>query len=140
MDYSAIIKEIGRGKDGARSITLDQARLLFGAILDGGVPPLQLGAILIAFRVKGESRDELRGFLLALEDRLARLQPPRSIPLPVVIPSYNGARHSPNLVPLLALGIRARGIPVLVHGITRDPRRITTAQVFQALGVPASAD
>jgi anthranilate phosphoribosyltransferase len=119
---------------------LEQARALFGAMLDGEVPALQLGAILIAFRVKGESRDELRGFLLALEERVARLRPPRSSPRGVVIPSYNGARHSPNFVPLLALGLRARGIPVLVHGVMRDPRRVTTAQVFAALGVQACVD
>jgi len=140
MDYSSIIKEVGRGKDGARSIASDQARELFGAMLDGAVPPLQLGAILIAFRVKGESREELRGFLQALEERLDRPRLPAGGPLPVVIPSYNGARHSPNLVPLLALALRARGVPVLVHGVLADPRRVTTAEVFAALGIPACTD
>jgi anthranilate phosphoribosyltransferase len=140
MDYSAIIKEIGRGKQGARSIALDSARALFGAMLDGEVPELQLGALLIGFRVKGESCDELRGFVAAAEERLARLPVPPAGPMPVVIPTYNGARLAPNLVPLLALGLRERGVPVLVHGVERDPRRVTTAEVFQALGVAACAD
>jgi anthranilate phosphoribosyltransferase len=140
MDYSAIIKEIGRGKEGARDISLEQARVLFGAMLDGQIPPLQLGAVLIAFRVKGESRDELRGFMLALEPRTAAIRPPHARCAPVVIPTYNGARNAPNLVPLLALGLRARGIPVLVHGVTRDPRRVATADVLAALGISACAD
>jgi len=135
MDYSAIIREIGRGRDGARSISTDAAHALFGAILDGQVPDLELGAILIALRVKSESRDELRGFVAAAEERLHRLPAPAGGPLPVVIPSYNGARLAPNLVPLLALALRARGVPVLVHGVLRDPRRVTTAEVFGALGV-----
>jgi len=56
------IKEIGRGKDGARGLPLDQAKTLFSAILRGEVSDFELGAVLIALRVKGESHDELIGF------------------------------------------------------------------------------
>ena len=42
---------------------------------------------------------------------------------PVSIPSYNGARKQPNLVPLLALLLAREGVPVLVHGVTDDPGR-----------------
>ncbi|MFX8180047.1 glycosyl transferase, partial [Acinetobacter baumannii] len=55
MDYAALIKEVGRGARGARDLTRAQAENLFGAMLDGVVPDLELGALLIALRVKGES-------------------------------------------------------------------------------------
>jgi anthranilate phosphoribosyltransferase len=55
--------------------------------------------------------------------------------VPVVIPSYNGARQLPNLVPLLALLLARERIPALVHGVTDDPGRITTREVFAALGI-----
>ena len=54
--------------------------------------------------------------------------------------SYNGARKMANLTALLALLLARAGAPVLVHGVTGDPGRITTAEVLAALGVPASTD
>jgi anthranilate phosphoribosyltransferase len=54
--------------------------------------------------------------------------------LPVVIPSYNGSRKMPNLVPLLALLLAREGIAVLVHGLPQEPQRVTTFDVLQALG------
>ena len=44
MSYAALIKEIGRGPKGSRPITADQAEALFGAMLDGQVPDLELKA------------------------------------------------------------------------------------------------
>lgn len=149
MQCAAIIKEIGRGKDGARSLDREQARALWSAILAGEISELELGAVLIAMRIKGESSEELAGFMDATQLRLARIAPPAgAASCPVVIPSYNGARNMPNLVPLLALTLAERGIPVLVHGLVDDPmkalrarydsrigERVTTAAVFEALGV-----
>jgi len=51
---SRFIKEIGRGVKGARSMSREDARLLYGAMLDGRVSDLELGAILLAMRIKGE--------------------------------------------------------------------------------------
>src|SRR4051812_14137857 len=59
------IKEIGRGKNAARDLSREDAQTLFGAMLDGEVPDLQMGGILIALRVKGESLAELAGFAAA---------------------------------------------------------------------------
>jgi len=53
----------------------------------------------------------------------------------VVIPSYNGARRLPNLTPLLALRLAQEGARVLVHGPRHDPARVTSAEIFQALGL-----
>ncbi|RTL01673.1 MAG: DNA-binding protein YbiB, partial [Neisseriaceae bacterium] len=116
LNLTHYIKEIGRGKDGARDMSEQEAYELFGAILDGGVPDLELGAILIALRVKSEAEDELRGFYRAADERLIRLDKPSGRLTPVVIPSYNGARHQANLTALLALLLQRFHIPVLIHG------------------------
>ena len=130
----SIIKEIGRGKNAARDLSRDDARALFTAILNDEIPPLQLGAILIAMRIKGESLDELAGFLEACEACYPHLKAPAGT-IPLVIPSYNGARQLPNLTPLLASLVAREGIPVLVHGVPDDPGRVTTIEVFQAMGI-----
>ena len=52
MQLSAIIKEIGRGAKGARDLPAAEAESLFNAMLQGAVPDLELGAILLALRIK----------------------------------------------------------------------------------------
>lgn len=135
MNYAHFIKELGRGGDGARDLSMDEARQLYGAMLDGGVPDLELGAIAIALRMKGESTDEMIGFLAASYERVHAIQPPSGRLRPVVIPSYNGARKGANLTPLLALLLQRFGIPVLVHGLLEGYGRVTTAHVFRELGI-----
>lgn len=131
------IKEIGRGKDGARSMSFEDAATLYTAMLDGRVSDLELGAILLAMRIKGESIDEIAGFLHAARPFMLALDAPANSGFaPVLIPSYNGARKKPNLTPLLAILLARRGVPVLVHGVSSDPGRVTTAEIFSALHFP----
>jgi anthranilate phosphoribosyltransferase len=135
---AAYIREIGRGARGARGLSREQAHKLYGAILAGHVSDLELGAVLLAYRIKGESAEELAGMLEAVHGTMTRLECPSLTP--VVIPSYNGARKRPNLVPLLALLLARRRIPVLIHGVLTDPDRVTTAQILAELGMQAATD
>ncbi|MBY0265765.1 MAG: DNA-binding protein YbiB [Burkholderiales bacterium] len=134
----SIIKEIGRGKNAARDLSREDAQALFTAILNDEIPPLQLGAILIALRIKGESLEELAGFLDACEASYPHLKAPAGT-VPLVIPAYNGARQLPNLTPLLASLVAREGKPVLVHGVPDDPGRVTTIEVFKAMGIEPAA-
>jgi len=131
MNYAQCIREIGRGSAGASDMPLELAQQLYGAILDGGVPDLEMGAIAIALRMKGESVEEMIGFLGAANQRLNVLRAPPGRVRPVVIPSYNGARKGANLTPLLALLLQRFGIPVLVHGLIEGFGRVTSAQIFR---------
>jgi anthranilate phosphoribosyltransferase len=135
MGIGKYIKEIGRGKDGARALTREQAADLFGQVLDGAVTDLEVGAFCLAMRIKGETAAEMAGFLDATEQRLQRI-PAGDKPV-VVIPSYNGARKLPVLTPLLALLLAREGLPVLVHGTATESNRVLTSEVLVALGHPA---
>ncbi|MGM9425132.1 DNA-binding protein YbiB [Hydrogenophaga sp. MI9] len=135
MSISHYIKEIGRGKDGARSLHREQAADLFGQVLDGSVTDLEIGGFCLAMRIKGETPEEMAGFLDATHQRLQRL-PDAGAPV-VVLPSYNGARKLPVLTPLLALLLAREGAAVLVHGTATEDKRITSEAVFAALGQPA---
>ncbi|HEX9173087.1 MAG TPA: DNA-binding protein YbiB [Telluria sp.] len=129
------IREIGRGTKGARSISREDARALYGAMLDGRVSDLEVGALLLAMRIKGESVDEISGFMEAAEASFAPLAVPPADYAPLVIPSYNGSRKMANLTPLLAMLLARQGVPVLVHGVRSDPGRVTTAEIFAELGI-----
>lgn len=128
------IKEIGRGKKGARNMSREDACRVYEAMLDGRISDLELGGIVLAMRIKGESVDEIAGFLDAAEQSFDKLAAPEGEFAPVVIPSYNGSRQMANLTPLLAMLLAQRGVPVLIHGVTSDPGRVTTAEILRELG------
>lgn len=131
------LKEIGRGKDGARALSRAQAEELLGWLLDGQAHPLQVGAFCLAMRIKGETAQEMAGFMDAVH---ARLPSSAYSPTPVIVlPSYNGARRLPVLTPLLALLLVREGLPVLLHGSTTESSRITAAQVLEHLGYAAAS-
>lgn len=134
------IREIGRGKKGARDLSRDDARALYAAMLEGRVSDLELGALLIGMRIKGESVNEIGGFLDAAEASFEPLQTPSSDSAPVVIPSYNGSRQMPNLTPLLACLLAREGVPVLIHGVLKDPGRVTTAEILAEMGIAPLQD
>lgn len=138
MDYAALIKELGRGARGARDLPREQAQALFGTMLDGQVPDMELGAMLIALRVKGESADEVAGFLAAMQARTAALVAPPG-PRTVLLPSFNGARKQANLMPLVALLLAREGVPVLVFGRHDFDSRHSPFELLDALDLPASA-
>ena len=164
MSYAAYLKEVGRGERGARDLPFEEAKKLFGAMLDGGVPDLELGALLIALRFKTESLTELLGFHAALDERIVQLKVPagrdgeaNGVPSgvanavandapgptgvrPVIIPSYNGARRQANLMPLLVLLLKRMQVPVLVHGVLESEGRVAAAYVFRELGVLPQAN
>lgn len=136
MAIGHYIKEIGRGKDGARALSQSQAADLFGQILDGQVSDLEIGAFCLAMRIKGETPEEMCGFLDATAQRLRPVAPATSAAgATVVIPSYNGARKLPVLTPLLALLLARQGLPVLMHGTATEDRRVFTTEVLAALGI-----
>ncbi|MBL0424351.1 DNA-binding protein YbiB [Ramlibacter alkalitolerans] len=137
MGISQYLKEIGRGKQGARPLGREQAADLFGQILDGAVTDLEIGAFCIAMRVKGETPQEMCGFLDAIHARLQRARSAGGKPV-VVLPSYNGARRLPVLTPLLAGLVAQRGLPVLIHGAATESSRVFVREVLHAMDLQAS--
>lgn len=138
MDLQDIIKTIGRGKQHARALDQATARELYQAILSDKVDQLSLGAILLALRMKGEADTEMSGFFHAVQSLLPQWHRMNDRPLPIVIPSYNGARRQANLTPLLAILLHRCGIPVMVHCIKNEPTRVTSLTIFQALKINIS--
>jgi len=136
MGIGHYIKDIGRGKDGARALGREQAADLMGQILDQQVSDLELGAFCIAMRIKGETPEEMAGFLDATHARLNKVRTDHAPT--VVLPSYNGARKLPVLTPLLALLLAREGVAVVVHGSATEDKRVSSQTVLADLGIAAS--
>lgn len=132
MSIAAHLREIARGREGARSLARHQAFDLMSDLLHGRVTDLELGAFCVAMRFKGETPQELAGFLDAIHASVRRV--PDGVTPTVVLPSYNGARRLPVLTPLLALMLARQGCRVLVHGQTDDPAgRLTSHTVLRSV-------
>ena len=121
MSIARYIREIGRGREGARSLDLAGAHDLMSQVLDRRVTDLEIGAFALAMRIKGESVAELVGFLGAAQERCIAIQSDRPT---VVLPSYNGSRRIPNLTALLAMLLAERDVRVLVHGNMQLPKKL----------------
>jgi len=137
MSISSYIKIIGRAAPGAQPLSREQAADLMGQVLDGSCTDLEIGAFCVAMRIKGETPEEMAGFLDAVHARMNRL--PASDRPVVVLPSYNGARRLPVLTPLLALMLARKGLPVLLHGASTEDGRVTSRDVLAQLGIGTHA-
>ncbi len=132
MSITVYLKDIGRGAAGARSLSSLAAQELLSQVLDGDAGEVETGAFLMAMRMKGETLDELVGFLQAVHERCIPVRATRPV---VLIPSYNGSRKLPNLTPLLAMSLAREGLDVLVHGPLSEPTRVCSAAVLSDLGL-----
>ena len=70
----SLLKEVGRGKRGARDLTYEEASQAAELILTGAATQAQMGAFLVAERIKMESPDEIKAFIHALRQRIRPIQ------------------------------------------------------------------
>ncbi|MFD2377658.1 DNA-binding protein YbiB [Ottowia pentelensis] len=138
MSIGAYIKQIGRGARGARGLTRAQASDLLGQVLDGRAGELEVGAFCVAMRIKGETAEEMCGFVDAAQARVARFPAGADGRPLIVLPSYNGARKLPVLTPCWPCCWRAPA-SVLLHGMRTEAGRVVSSDVLAALDLPALA-
>jgi anthranilate phosphoribosyltransferase len=124
-----------RDGDGGRDFDEREACELMGAMLDGGIGELELGAMLALLEDKPVALSELLGYSAALVQRCGRLRAPAGAARPVVFACYHGVRNHPQLLPLVALTLQRLRVPVLVHGVLEGGGGIAAAHVFRDLGV-----
>lgn len=140
--FRAVIKAVGTGLRGSRSLTFDEARAATAALLAGEVTPAQAGAFLVAMRIKGETATELAGVTQALRDAARSIapEPPAGVRAIVACAgAFDGMSEAPHLSLAAAVLAAAAGARVVVHcGSTLGPKRGTTpADVLEALGGPS---
>ncbi|PWT73490.1 MAG: DNA-binding protein YbiB [Proteobacteria bacterium] len=139
MSFSPVIREITGEAGSGAELSEEAASALFAAMLDGGIPDLELGALLAALQIRGPSAAEVIGFQRAAAARLYLLRPPDTRLRPLVIPAYGGARTEHNLLPLLGMLLRRLGVPILFHGSLEGSGRVACVYILRELGVMPSA-
>jgi len=122
-----------------QNLSGQEAEQLFSAIFDGGMPELEMGALLALLQQRPASRGELQGALSALSTRVFHATAPALQWRPVLMPAYGSARGHLHLAPLLALSLQRLGIPVLAHGALSGEGGVSAAYLFRELGVMPTA-
>ena len=135
--FSRFIRTLGRGKQGSRSLSQDDAFEAMSMIMTGHVEPEQLGAFLMLVRVKEETAEEVAGFVSAARQHIQL--PDHAPAVDMDWSSYAGKRrHLPWFI-LSVLLLADNGYKVFMHGLQgRQDNRVYSPSVFEYLGLPIS--
>ncbi len=118
MSLAPFVRILGRGPSRSRNLTREEAAEAMGLILSGEAAPEAAGALLMLMRYRGETAEEIAGFVDALRARQASWrQIGAAFPQMVDWPSYAAGRTRGLPWFLCAAKLVAQsGRPVLVHG------------------------
>ena len=129
MDLKALI---GQAATGA-VLTREQAATAFDLMMSGEATPSQMGGLLMALRVRGETIDEITGAVSAMRSKMLRvIAPPNAID---VVGTGGDASGSYNISTCAAFIVAGAGIPIAKHGNRALSSRSGAADVLGALGV-----
>ena len=123
---------IAKAATGA-ALTRAEAELAFDSMLSGEVTPAQMGAFLMALRVRGESIEEITGAVTAMRAKMLRVSVPDGA-IDVVGTGGDGS-GSYNVSTLAAIITAACGVPVAKHGNRAASSKSGSSDVLTALGV-----
>jgi len=136
--FKAYLRKIGSGTETSRGMDREEAAAALQMILKAEASPAQIGAFLIAHRIRRPEPQELAGML----DTYAALGPQvrsgngQRKPLCFGVP-FDGRTRTAPIYPLTALVLLSAGQPVVLQGGSRMPVKygITTHELFTALGL-----
>lgn len=132
------MQKVGSGNHTGENLTRAEAATATKMMLLGEATPAQIGAFLIAHRIKRPTADELAGMLDAYNELGPKLQPiADGRPVIVLGIPYDGRTRTAPISPITALILAAVGQPVVMHGGDRLPTKygLPLAEIWQGLGV-----
>ena len=132
--FAEFVRILGKGKNGSRPLTEEEAYRSMKMILQEETEPVQLGAFLMLMRVKEETPDEVAGFVRATRDSV---QIPANAPkVDLDWSSYAGKRRQLPWFILSTLLLAENGTTVFMHGASGHTNgRIYTRDVLRELGI-----
>src|SRR4030088_3578906 len=126
-DLKSIIGKVATGA----TLSRDEAASAFDAMMSGEATPSQMGGLLMALRVRGETVDEITGAVTAMSDKMLRVRAPAD----AIDCVGTGGAASFNISTCAALIVAGAGVPVAKHGNRALSSRSGAADVLGALGV-----
>jgi anthranilate phosphoribosyltransferase len=129
LEFKALIGKVATGA----ALSREEAAAAFEQMMAGEATPSQMGALLMALRVRGETVEEITGAVTAMRAKMLRVNaPPDAID---VVGTGGDASGSFNISTCAALIVAGAGVPVAKHGNRALSSRSGAADVLAALGV-----
>jgi len=117
------------------SLTADESRSAFDAVMSGEATVAQIASLLVGLRVKGETPDEVAGAAAALRGAMVHLSADRPEDLVDTCGTGGGAIGTFNISTAAALLAAGAGVRVAKHGNRSFTSQCGSADVLEALGV-----
>jgi anthranilate phosphoribosyltransferase len=135
MGMQDYIAKIGAGQKTSKDLTWEEAKQATRWLIEGQATPTQIGAFLLAMRLKMESVTELAACTAAAREYVPPLKLPPDLSI-VDLPVYAGKRKTFHALVGAAVIAVAGGAAILLHSHDMNPSRPGPASVLAHLGLP----
>jgi anthranilate phosphoribosyltransferase len=126
-----LIRRLGRGE----VLDSDAAEAAFTEVMEGRATPVQIAALLVALRIRGEAPSEVAGGVRALRRAMVPVPSAWQPELVDTCGTGGGALTTFNISTAAALVAAAAGVRIAKHGNRSFSSRSGSADVLEALGV-----
>src|SRR5215831_6826345 len=128
-DFKALIAKVATGA----SLTREEAAAAFDRMMSGEATPSQMGGLLMALRVRGETVEEITGAVTIMRAKMLGVKAPAGAV--DVVGTGGDASGSFNISTCAAFIVAGAGVPVAKHGNRALSSKSGAADALQALGV-----
>jgi anthranilate phosphoribosyltransferase len=128
-DFKSIIGKVATGA----ALSREEAASAFDSMMSGEATPSQMGGLLMALRVRGETVEEITGAVSAMRNKMLRVTAPAEA-VDIVGTGGDGS-GSVNVSTCAAFIVAGSGVPVAKHGNRALSSRSGAADVLASLGV-----
>jgi len=129
VELKGLIAQVATGAQ----LTRQQASDAFDSMMSGEATPSQMGGLLMALRVRGETVDEITGAVTAMRSKMLTVKAPDNAV--DVVGTGGDASGSYNISTCAAFIVAGAGVPVAKHGNRALSSRSGAADVLGALGI-----
>jgi anthranilate phosphoribosyltransferase len=127
--FKSIIAKVATGA----TLTRDESASAFDSMMSGEATPSQMGGLLMALRVRGETVEEITGAVSAMRAKMLKVKaPPDAID---VVGTGGDGSGSVNVSTCASFIVAGAGVPIAKHGNRALSSRSGSADVLSALGV-----
>src|SRR5690606_37068120 len=128
-EFKSLIAKVATGA----SLTREEAASAFDRMMSGEATPSQMGGLLMALRVRGETVDEITGAVTTMRAKMLGVQAPADAG--DIVGPGGDASGSYNISTCAAFIVAGAGVPVAKHGNRALSSKSGAADVLMALGV-----
>jgi len=128
-DLKSIIGKLATGA----TLTREEAASAFDSMMSGEATPSQMGGLLMALRVRGETVEEITGAVSAMRSKMVRVAaPPEAVD---IVGTGGDGSGSVNVSTCASFIVAGAGVPIAKHGNRALSSRSGAADVLASLGV-----